>query len=47
MERGQLESRGRAMHEERDTRLTRTYVAVVVIEAIVIALLWALGRMYS
>jgi hypothetical protein len=34
-------------HEERDTKMTGTYVAVVIIEAVVIALLWALGRMYS
>ncbi|MGC4085043.1 MAG: hypothetical protein QM736_23735 [Vicinamibacterales bacterium] len=33
--------------DERDTAMTGTYVAVVVVEAIIIAALWALGRMYS
>lgn len=33
--------------DERDTKMTGTYIAVVVVEAIVIAALWALGRMYS
>jgi hypothetical protein len=33
--------------QERDTPMTGTYVAVLVIEALIIAALWALGRMYS
>jgi hypothetical protein len=32
---------------ERDTRMTGTYIAVLVIEAVIIAALWALGRIYS
>jgi hypothetical protein len=32
---------------ERDTPMTGTYIAVVVVEAIVIALLFLLGRIYS
>jgi hypothetical protein len=32
---------------ERDTPMTATYVAVVVLEAIIIALLFLLGRIYS
>ena len=32
---------------ERDTPMTGTYVAVVVLEATIIALLFLLGRMYS
>jgi len=30
-----------------DTPMTRTYVKVVVVEAVIIVLLWILGRMYS
>ena len=33
--------------DERDTKMTGTYIAVLVIEAIIIAALWALGRMYA
>jgi hypothetical protein len=33
--------------QERDTPMTGTYIAVVVIEALVIVALWVLGRMYS
>jgi hypothetical protein len=33
--------------DERDTKMTGTYIAVLVVEAIIIAALWALGRMYS
>jgi hypothetical protein len=33
--------------QERDTPMTGTYVAVVVVEALIIAALWALGRLYS
>ena len=32
---------------ERDTPMTGRYVAVLVLEAIIIAALWALGRIYS
>jgi hypothetical protein len=32
---------------ERDTPMTGTYVAVIVIEALIIVALWMLGRMYS
>lgn len=34
-------------HHERDTAMTGRYVAVLVLEAIIIAALWALGRIYS
>jgi hypothetical protein len=33
--------------DERDTRMTGVYIAVVVVEALVIAALWAFGRLYS
>jgi hypothetical protein len=33
--------------DERDTPQTGTYVAVVVVEAVILALLWLLGRVYS
>ena len=33
--------------QERDTPMTGTYVAVIVIEALIIVALWMLGRMYS
>ena len=32
---------------ERDTPMTGTYVAVVILEATIIALLYLLGRIYS
>ena len=32
---------------ERDTPMTGTYIAVVVLEAMIIALLFLLGRIYS
>lgn len=32
---------------ERDTRMTGRYVSVLVLEAVIILALWALGRMYS
>lgn len=32
---------------ERDTPHTRTYIAVVVLEVAIIALLWILGKIYS
>jgi len=28
-------------------RMTGTYVAVIILEAVIIAALWALGRLYS
>jgi hypothetical protein len=34
-------------NQERDTPMTDTYIAVVVLEAVIIALLFLLGRMYS
>ena len=33
--------------DERDTPMTGTYVAVLVLEALIIAALWALGRIYA
>ena len=33
--------------QERDTPMTGTYIAVLVVEALIIVALWALGRMYS
>jgi len=33
--------------QERDTPMTGTYVAVLVVEALIIIALWILGRMYS
>jgi hypothetical protein len=30
-----------------DTPMTRTYVGVIVVEVVIIALLWILGRMYQ
>ena len=33
--------------QERDTPMTGTYIAVLVVEALIIAALWALGRMFS
>lgn len=30
-----------------DTPMTGTYVAVIVLEAVIIALLWVLGRVYA
>jgi hypothetical protein len=32
---------------ERDTPMTGTYVAVIILEATIIALLYVLGRIYS
>jgi hypothetical protein len=32
---------------ERDTPMTGTYAAVLILEALVILALWMLGRMYS
>ena len=32
---------------ERDTRMTATYVQVLVIEAVILAALWVFGRMFS
>ena len=33
--------------QERDTPMTGTYAAVLIVEALVIVALWILGRMYS
>ena len=33
--------------QERDTPMTGTYIAVLVVEALIILTLWILGRMYS
>ena len=33
--------------DERDTKMTGTYIAVLIVEAIIIAALWALGRIYA
>jgi hypothetical protein len=35
------------MTQERDTRMTVTYFQVLVLEAVIIAALWILGRVYS
>jgi len=32
---------------ERDTNMTSTYVRVVILEAVIIAALWMLGRAFS
>jgi hypothetical protein len=32
---------------ERDTPMTGVYIAVIVVEALIITALWALGRLYS
>jgi len=32
---------------ERDTDMTKAYVQVVIVEALIIALLWMLGRAFS
>lgn len=34
------------MEQEQDTSMAGTYVAVVIVEALIIALLWVLGRVY-
>jgi heme/copper-type cytochrome/quinol oxidase subunit 4 len=34
-------------HDEHDTPMTATYIAVVVVEVVIIVLLWILGRIYS
>jgi hypothetical protein len=36
-----------AVTDEHDTPMTAIYVAVVVVEAIILALLWLLGRVYT
>jgi hypothetical protein len=33
--------------QEHDTPMTGTYIAVVIVEAVIIALLFILGRIYS
>ena len=34
-------------HPDDDTPLTGRYVAVVIVEVIIIAILWVIGRIYS
>lgn len=34
-------------HEDGDTPMTGIYVAVVIVEALILLALWALGRAYS
>jgi len=35
------------LNPERDSSMTSTYIQVLALEAIIIALLWAFGRMFS
>jgi hypothetical protein len=35
------------MPQERDTPMTATYIQVLILEAVIIAALWILGRIYS
>jgi hypothetical protein len=35
------------LQEPGDTPMTAVYVAVVIVEALIIAALWVLGRMYA
>jgi hypothetical protein len=37
----------RSTEQPGDSRMTGTYVAVVIVEALVITLLWILGRIYA
>jgi hypothetical protein len=37
----------RTPHEPGDTTMTGTYIAVIVVEALIIAALWVIGRIYS
>jgi hypothetical protein len=30
-----------------ETKMTRTYVSVMVLEAVIVAFLWLIGRLYS
>ena len=32
---------------EREVNMTRTYVRVVILEAVIVALLWLLGRLFG
>jgi hypothetical protein len=34
-------------HEPGDTPMTGTYIAVIIVEAVIILALWALGQLYS
>ena len=34
-------------HEEHDTPMTGIYIAVVIVEAVILALLFILGRIYT
>jgi hypothetical protein len=33
--------------QERDTPMTATYIQVLVLEAVIVVVLWILGRLYS
>ena len=33
--------------QERDTPMTGTYIQVLILEAVIVAALWILGRLYS
>lgn len=35
------------LNPERDTRMTSTYIQVLVLEALIISALWIFGRMFS
>ncbi len=35
------------LNPERDTRMTLTYVQVLVLEAVILAALWVFGRIFS
>jgi hypothetical protein len=35
------------LNSERDTAMTATYVRVIVVEAVILVLLWILGRTFS
>ena len=37
----------RALNADRDSSMTRTYVQVMVLEAVIIAGLWVFGRVFS
>jgi hypothetical protein len=35
------------LNPERDTRMTSTYIQVMVLESVIIAALWVFGRIFS
>jgi hypothetical protein len=35
------------MPQDRDTPMTGTYIQVLILEAVIVAALWILGRIYS